>query len=860
VAGSVDVFISYAPEDEILREELEAHLSGLKHAGVIRTWSSRRIVAGDRWKEAVETKLGGAGVVLLLVSADYLASDYLYEVEATAALGRERAGRARVIPVLLRECVWEIAAFEGLAPLPANGKPVTGWSDRDAAWAEVVRGIRTAIAGERAPAVALLPAYESPAIRAAAEELERAWIQRAALFEAGASREAIDQEILRLRRILREGGQLRAGDTLGDGRYLLLGRLGKGGFGSVWAARDKRRGEDVAIKVLHPSEAQDRSRRDRFFRGARVMASLRHEGVVRVLEERGEDEGYLYFVMELVAGQDLHRAVVEKRLRREDVVPVLVQVADALGEAHAQGIVHRDVKPSNVVLDASGRPKLTDFDLVAARSTTGGTRTGALGTFLYAAPEQLHDAQHADARADVFGLGMTAVFCLRGEELPALMPYKREEVIAALPCSEAIKVVVRRAIALEPADRYEDARAFGEALRAAAMPIPPVKAPVAPPPPDGESPQGTLVTGAPESPWLRPPVREDIETTRVAPLGSSVKIRRTATVLAIVLSLALVGGMSAVVVGRGGGGPDAGAPDTGTTTTTEATLVSVTTGAADASPVLDAGPCPEGMVLVPGDTFTMGSDDGDADEKPKHLVKLSTFCIDRTEVTVSDYRKCTKETRNGMTCSQAPTTVQWSGYSADQVKLWSQFCNGDKPEKDRHPINCVDWDQASRYCTWARKYLPSEAQWEYAARGKDGRKYPWGNDKPTAKLLNACGKECRELGKRNGFTWKVMYEEDDGAEATAEAGKYPDGQSPFGAMDMAGNVWEWVADWYGSYPADGKTTAQDPQGPEKGTSRVIRGGGWNSVDPSRVRAAYHDGYDVSLRGSIVGFRCARGLK
>jgi TIR domain len=160
MAGPVDIFLSYAPEDDSLREELEQHLSGLQRAGIIRTWSAQRVMAGERTQEVVEAKLAGAKVVLLLVSASYLASDYLYEVEAMAALGRERAGKARVIPVLLHACHWEIAAFEGLSPLPANGKPVSSWSNRNEAWAEVVRGLRAAINEAAAPAVAPVPAYE----------------------------------------------------------------------------------------------------------------------------------------------------------------------------------------------------------------------------------------------------------------------------------------------------------------------------------------------------------------------------------------------------------------------------------------------------------------------------------------------------------------------------------------------------------------------------------------------------------------------------------------------------------------------------------------------------------------------------
>src|SRR5262249_2576685 len=127
-----------------------------------------------------------------------------------------------------------------------------------------------------APIVVLVPAYENAEVRAIAEQIERARLRREALARAGQSTEHIDREILQLRRHLREGGVLRAGDTLSEGRYLLLRPLGHGGFASVWAAIDHGLGVQVAIKVLHPSLAREPSRRERFFRGARVMGSLRH--------------------------------------------------------------------------------------------------------------------------------------------------------------------------------------------------------------------------------------------------------------------------------------------------------------------------------------------------------------------------------------------------------------------------------------------------------------------------------------------------------------------------------------------------------------------------------------------------------
>ena len=158
MAGPVDIFLSYAQEDDMLCAELERHLSVLQRDGVARIWSERRVVAGEHRTEAVEMQLAGAGIVLLLVSADYLASDYLYKVQAMTALARSRAGDARVIPVLLHACDWTIAAFEGLAPLPGNRVPVSTWPNRHEAWTAVVRGIRETIAGVAALSIAPEPA------------------------------------------------------------------------------------------------------------------------------------------------------------------------------------------------------------------------------------------------------------------------------------------------------------------------------------------------------------------------------------------------------------------------------------------------------------------------------------------------------------------------------------------------------------------------------------------------------------------------------------------------------------------------------------------------------------------------------
>jgi formylglycine-generating enzyme required for sulfatase activity len=258
------------------------------------------------------------------------------------------------------------------------------------------------------------------------------------------------------------------------------------------------------------------------------------------------------------------------------------------------------------------------------------------------------------------------------------------------------------------------------------------------------------------------------------------------------------------------------------------------------------------MVPVPAGMFRMGSPDGtgDTDEHPQHEVTLSVYCIDKTEVTVKAYAACVA----AKGCSAAPLTVSWSGVSADDVKRYSRFCN--REDRPDHPMNCVDWNQAAAYCTWAGKRLPTEAEWEYAARGTDGRAYPWGNEAPAATRLNACGSECVAMARRElNLDWKKMYDASDGWETTAPVGSFPADASPYGALDMAGNVVEWTADWYGPYSAAAVT---NPRGAKSGTFRVLRGGAWNSTGAGHVLAANRHWDGASDRLNDVGFRCARG--
>src|SRR5262249_27769399 len=152
-------------------------------------------------------------------------------------------------------------------------------------------------------------------------------------------------------------------------------------------------------------------------------------------------------------------------------------------------------------------------------------------------------------------------------------------------------------------------------------------------------------------------------------------------------------------------------------------------------------------------------------------------------------------------CKRASQVNETPDIKESEKKAYDALCNiRDPAGKATHPINCVDWSQADQYCHANGGRLPTEAEWELATRGTDGRKYPWGDDTPSSGHLNACGKECMEWAKKNKVGGlEAMYPTDDGFPNTAPVGSFPQGKSPYGLQDVVGNVWEWVADWYADY-------------------------------------------------------------
>ena len=236
------------------------------------------------------------------------------------------------------------------------------------------------------------------------------------------------------------------------------------------------------------------------------------------------------------------------------------------------------------------------------------------------------------------------------------------------------------------------------------------------------------------------------------------------------------------------------------------------------------------MIRIPPGTFTMGVVDGKADRLAHKVVLTHAFYMDKTEVTIDRYNECVEKGACTARTVHLKKTIQ---------AAWG--CNLDK-EHGSHPANCVDRRQAVSYCAFVNKRLPTEAEWEYAARGTDDREYPWGNNAPRSCNVAVLSGMTGACGERHG---------------PVPVGSAPDGASPFGVLDMGGNVWEWVADDYANYSAE---EARDPMmsssgSPDTPLRGVLRGGSWD-YGPESAKTTYRLAFVADAGNASTGVRCA----
>jgi formylglycine-generating enzyme required for sulfatase activity len=639
-------------------------------------------------------------------------------------------------------------------------------------------------------------------------------------------------------------------------RFELRGVLGEGGMGVVFRARDRESGRDVALKIVR-AERMSPKALERFRREGEITASLMHPGILKV-HSAGEIDGIPFLAYELVEGVGTLEEAQGFDLERK--VVLVRDVARALGAAHTQGIVHRDIKPENILLDEHGDPRVADFGLAAAQGLERLTQTGALvGTPYFMSPEQLEGRREAIGPAsDVWGLGVV-FYKLLTDELPfdgSTLLELQSRIRSATPtppCSisttlpPALQAICLRALQGDSNLRYDDGTAFaddldnwleGRSVSAAgswqglrqlsrSSPRGAIWATLAvgvlvgtaawfsgdePRSAADTAPPVVTFDSVPDEVWAAEWVVQGVVSDEASWVDLDVgRVRkRVLPGERFELKIALRKGKNQIWVRA----VDAAGNRAKSVQLSVERVRVPDWFAALAEAERPAYPLPESLrlsetvgeyehvrdgsvlVWIPPGEFTMGRVDGDdraeQNEQPPHSVRISRgFFLGKYELTHGHYREFCRRTGR-----KAPP---------QQFEL---------RDLDQHPAGQLTWNDAQAYCTWARLRLPTEAEWEWAARGPDGRLFPWGNDDP--KGTGRCS--------RDGL--------DDAYERSSPVGSFPDGASPFGVLDMSGNVWEWVQDVYGPYAAEAQV---DPRGARSGPDRVHRGGFWGSrVDSCRA--------------------------
>jgi formylglycine-generating enzyme required for sulfatase activity len=528
--------------------------------------------------------------------------------------------------------------------------------------------------------------------------------------------------------------RLQEGTTLSV--YRIESVIGEGGMGVVYRARDVALGRDVALKCLHLNLAGDPEVRRRFVREARVLRSWAHPGAVAIYDFI-EYEHVLAIVMELVEGENLAQHLVRWRgkMPYDQIRSVMADILLAMDDAHAAGVVHRDLKPDNVLVrNDMGRlrPKIADFGIAKVLEGTTYTVSGALlGTCRYMAPEQVKTPSLADHRSDIYSLGITLYELVTGR-----------------------------------------------------------------PPFDGShfSVMMAHVTNAPKAPSkLRPDVSPALEKLILDALSKSPDKRPASCA---VFRERLLDAIPA-----------------GVAETFDAVRVS---SVPLPTVVRDTGG--HEMILVPGGVFAMGP------TATRREVHLDPYYLDRTPVT---------NTMFGV-------FIEATGYKptdAGAKRFLAHWRNGKPPRgEEKHPVVYVSWFDARAYASWAGSRLLTEAEWEKAARGTDGRRYPWGRAEPKPTHAN--------FGRHRDRTTPV--------------GAFPEGASPFGILDLAGNVWEWCEDAYDEdfYAKGPSMNPKLASAPNKKLGHVMRGGSF-MYDARALRTYARMGFDPHYRFAEGGFRCAK---
>jgi formylglycine-generating enzyme required for sulfatase activity len=570
-------------------------------------------------------------------------------------------------------------------------------------------------------------------------------------------------------------------------------------MGMVYRVRERSSGRELALKLTLDA-SDDRRRAERFRREGELAARLDHSGIVRI-HAAGTLSGQSYLAYALVEDARPLNEVLPRLPLRERVA-LLRDVARAVGHAHARGVIHRDLKPDNVLVDGEGRARVADFGLAAGRDLDRPPRSGAMvGTPTHMAPEQVQGRRDDQGPpTDVWALGV-----LLYEGITGRLPFDGQSLLALAAqissqqfptpravnpaISHELEAICLHALASDPADRYPHGDALAADLEAwlageatsvgsgrARLPRWPIPVALA-----------VLVGGVAASLSAPPaPTRAASSTAATAPRPSQATVSRPKPVTPPPWPAWV----------------EAQAPEQRPPHPLPHGLRYLD----EPGEVLNAKDGSR-LLWVPPGTFHMGTTAGRPDERPVREVTLSGYFVGLHEVT------------------------------AKQLRAFSEATDLTHPVGgiDEHPAAFITWDLAMAYCEWAGLRLPTEAEWEYAARGRDGRRYPWGDVDPDPERCNG------DLG--------------DPYQGPSPVGAFPGDVSAAGCFDMGGNVSEWVADYHADRYPEGPEL--DPQGPRRGTRRVRRGGSWKSEFQASLSASNRGSHEPTHASGVLGFRVAR---
>jgi len=599
------------------------------------------------------------------------------------------------------------------------------------------------------------------------------------------------------------------------GKYDIQEELGKGGFGIVYQAVDRLLEREVALKVLHAGLVVDPNFVKRFKREAQIAANLDHQNLVPVYEY-GEVEGRYYISMGFMPGGSLKELIIKEGAQSyERALELISQIGAGLAYAHKANVIHRDLKPANILFDASGKARVADMGFAKLvqtdQSTSITTSGGMVGTAAFMAPE-IWKGQAATPATDVYSLACVFVELLTGEPLfagettPVIMMKHFQPLNLPADIPLEWRGIVEKALAKDPTERTQNVEDFLNQLHNPNL----GERPSYPGIPNvntigfelemGISNPADTKTPAQSSlpiPQRKSEISQTIKQPQTSSQATTSMTRKSPPPIQPVkkpkVNRNLLIGLGFVVL---------------------AILAYFGYSAIKSYDLQTKAMNSIITEKVPGGDFQMGSNGGDSDETPIRNIKLKDFWIFKYEVTNQEYSQCVEAKK----CK--------SPKAFDSYTVKNYYGNSGY---DNYPVVNLTWQQASDYCQWIGGSLPTEAQWEIAARGVDGRIYPWGNNLPDRDYAN--------YASNNGDTMEV--------------GSFENGMSPNRAMDMAGNVWEWVEDRYGDYEAG---DLENPSGPNSGSERVIRGGSWGS-DVESIRSSNRYAISPNEYYGNLGFRC-----